>query len=168
MAREYQISKLTGRCRSCNQELPVGGEFVATVHETPQELLREDWCLPCWQARPAGGNGDVIAEWRARVPARQEKKKLFVDDEVLVQFFQRLADSQEPERVCFRFVLALVLMRKKILIYDRLVKLPDGRDAWNLHFRRGQEPVVVLDPKMDADSIAQVSRQLGEVLEGEL
>jgi hypothetical protein len=168
MAREYQISKLAGRCSSCNQELAVGSEFVATVHETPQELARQDLCLPCWQARPADAGSSVIAEWRSRVPAKQEKKKLFVDDDVLVQFFKRLADSPEPERVCFRFVLGLVLMRKKVLIYDRLQKLEDGREAWNLHFRQGQEPAVVIDPKMAEESIARVSQQLGEVLEGEL
>jgi hypothetical protein len=132
--------------------------------------VREDFCPPCWEARPRDGEagGAVLAEWRARVPRKQEKKKLFVDDDLLVQFFKRLESSQEPSGQCFRFVLALVLMRKKMLIYDRLAKLPDGRDAWAMHFRQGQEAATVIDPHMDAEAIARVSQHLGEVLEGEL
>jgi hypothetical protein len=170
MAREYSISRLASQCRSCGQELAPGSEFVATVREGAQELEREDFCPPCWEARPRepGSGAEVLAEWRSRVPRKQEKKKLFVDDDLLVQFFKRLADSQEPSRLCFRFVLALVLMRKKVLVYDRLAKLEDGRDAWAMHFRQGQEPATVIDPHLDAEAIARVSQQLGEVLEGEL
>jgi hypothetical protein len=170
MAREYSISKTAAQCRSCGQELAPGSEFVAAVREGAQELEREDFCPTCWEARSRQPNQapGVLAEWRSRVPQRQEKKKLFVDDELLVRFFNRLADSQEPSRQCFRFVLALVLMRKKVLIYDRLAKLDDGRDAWAMHFRQGQEPATVIDPHMDAEAIARVSQHLGEVLEGEL
>jgi len=168
MAREYQISRLAGLCRTCGKELAAGTEFVAAVREGPQELAREDYCLPCWEARQKDADGRVLAQWRSRVPQKQEKKKLFVDDELLIQFFKRLEDSQEAPRQCFRFVLALVLMRKKILAYDRLQKLEDGRDAWSMHFRHTQEPAVVIDPHMDEESIARASQQLGEVLEGEL
>jgi hypothetical protein len=170
MAREYSISRIAAQCHSCGQELAPGSEFVATVREGAQELEREDFCTSCWEARPkeAGNAPELLAEWRSHVPQKQEKKKLLVDDDLLVQFFKRLGDSQEPSRQCFRFVLALVLMRKKVLIYDRLEKLDDGRDAWSMHFRQGAEPATVIDPHMDADAIARVSQQLGEVMEGEL
>ena len=169
MAREYQISKLTGRCVACGKELAPGGEFVAAVREGPAELQRQDFCPPCWEGRAPDQGPQVLAEWRARVPQKQEKKpKLFVNDDILIQFFHRLADSPDAGRVCFRFVLALVLMRKKVLVYDRLQKQEDGRDAWTMHFRRDQAPVTVIDPHMDAEAIAKASQQLGEVLEGEL
>jgi hypothetical protein len=167
MAREYQISRQTGRCCDCGREIEPGGEFVAAVREVASELQRQDHCPACWDSRAKDG-GAALAEWRGRAPAKEEKKKLFVDDEVLAQFFRRLDGETNPERQSFRFVLALVLMRKKILIYDRLEKLPDGRDAWRMHFRRGQEQAGVIDPRLDAEGIAQVSRQLGEILETEL
>ena len=168
MAREYQISKLTGRCGACGKELAPGSEFVAAVRERTAELQREDFCPACWEGRQPDQGPGVLAEWRARVPQKQEKKKLFVNDEILIQFFRRLADSPDPGRVCFRFVLALVLMRKKVLVYDRLRKMEDGRDAWTMHFRHSQEPATVIDPHMDAEAIAKASQQLGEILEGEL
>ena len=170
MAREYQISKLTGRCSSCGKELAQGDEFVAAVlpGTGDQEFARQDHCPACWESRPKDGGPPVLAEWRSRVPQKEEKKKLFVDDEVLIQFFRRLESEDDPARRCFRFVLALVLMRKKLLVYDRLEKLEGGRDAWQMHFRRGGTAATVIDPHLDAEGIARASQQLGEVLEGEL
>lgn len=174
MAREYDITKTAGQCHSCQAPLAPGTDYLATVREDAQGLRREDYCLACAEkGRGAGveqgpGAEGVLAEWRARVPLKPPKKKLFVDDEVLIQFFRRLADSAEPARVTFRFVLALVLMRKKLLAYDKAGKTPDGRDAWNVHFRGTQEPAVVIDPHMDEAAIAQASQQLTEVLQGEL
>ena len=169
MAREYQISKLTGRCAACGKELATGEEFVAAVREGPAELLREDFCPPCWDAKPRDQGPQVLAEWRARVPEKEEKKrKLFVNDDILIQFFHRLENSPDAGRVCFRFVLALVLMRKKLLVYDRLDKREDGGEVWTMHFRRDQAAVSVIDPHMDAEAIAKASQQLGEILEGQL
>jgi hypothetical protein len=170
MARDYQISRLTGRCSSCGKELGPGSEFVASVLPAAagEEFSRQDHCPPCWESRARDAAPAALAEWRSRVPQKEEKKKLFVDDEVLIQFFNRLEKEDDPARRCFRFVLALVLMRKKLLVYDRLEKLEGGRDAWRMHFRRGGLEATVIDPHMDAEGIARASQQLGEVLEGEL
>lgn len=170
MAREYQISRLTGRCSSCGKELTPGTDFVASIlpGTGEEEFSRQDHCPPCWESRAKDAGPAVLAEWRSRVPQKEEKKKLFVDDEVLIQFFNRLQSEDDPGRRSFRFVLALVLMRKKLLVYDRLEKLADGRDAWRMHFRRGGAAATVIDPHMDAEAISRVSQQLGEVLEGEI
>lgn len=170
MAREYQISRLTGRCSACGKELAPGSDFVASILPAAagEEFHRQDHCPPCWESRAKESGGASLAEWRSRVPQKEEKKKLFVDDEVLIQFFSRLGSEDDAARRCFRFVLALVLMRKKLLVYDRLERLEGGRDAWRMHFRRGGEPATVIDPHMDAEGISRASLQLGEVLEGEL
>ena len=80
-------------------------------------LKRVDVCLEAWEQ---GQRPDrLFSYWKAHVPQPAEKKKLFVDDEVLMNLFIRLADTDEPRRQAFRFVLALILMRKKLLRYER-------------------------------------------------
>ena len=108
----------------------------------------------------------MVGTWRTRIPRPKEKKKLFVDDELLVNFFERLEGALPPEKVNFRFALALILMRKKLLIYDGSNKLPDGREVWAMHLKGGPA-CEVLDPRLDEEKIAQVSQQLDEILEGE-
>lgn len=167
MAKEYNISKTLGHCHKCDVALVPGQEFVATLKETAEEFGREDYCLSCWQESLAAGP-EIVGVWHSHVPVAQEKKKLFVDNDLLVNFFQRLEDAAEPMKVNFRYVLALVLMRKKLLVYDGRDQLPDGREIWKMHFKASDQVQKVIDPGMNEEKIAQTSEHLGDILEGEL
>ena len=166
--KQYEISKSSYRCNDCQRELAAGEEFVAAVREDEQEddLLRQDYCPACWDRRGTAGH-DVLGTWRTRVPPPTAKKKLFVDDELLLNFFHRLEDADSESMLQFRFVLALVLMRKKLLVYDRLLREEDS-EYWLMHQRGTDTHTRVLDPRLDEDKIAQVSQHLGQILEGEL
>jgi hypothetical protein len=174
MAKDYNITKTTGHCTVCGREMQPGEEFVATVREAPEEaeeqFVRRDYCLACWPAAPDQEPGDpaLLGTWRSQIPQPRGKKRTFVDEDLLVQFFERLEGAAEPVKVQFRFVLALILMRKKRLVYDRSEPRPDGCDAWTMHFRGSDDRCEVIDPHLDEDQIAEVSQQLGEILEGEL
>ncbi len=174
MAKEYNITRTAGLCVACEQTLEPGQEFVATVRETQGEddetqLVRQDYCLNCWEPAREQTTADksVLGIWHAHASAPKEKKKTFVDDELLVSFFDRLQDADEPAKVQFRFVLALILMRKRRLAYDGL-KPGDGNRPWLMHFRGSGRKCTVVDPQMDEDKVAEVSQQLGDVLEGDL
>ena len=73
--------------------------------------------------------GEMFSFWRTSVPAGTAKKKLLVDDSVLLDLFARLEDKTDKQDVQFRFVLALILMRKRILRYEGVEEKPAGRDA---------------------------------------
>ncbi len=174
MAKEYNITRTAGLCAACRQELQPQQEFVATVREIAgeddeAELVRQDYCPSCWEPVREQTTADksVLGIWHARAAAPKEKKKTFVDDELLVSFFDRLQDAEEPAKVQFRFVLALILMRKRILAYDG-TEPGQGDRPWLMHFRGSGRKCQVVDPHMDEDKVAEVSRQLGDVLEGDL
>lgn len=138
------------------------------VREVQEELVREDHCLECWEKAPQEPRPDVLGVWKTRVPRPEEKKKLFVDDEVLTGFFERLQGTEDRAKINFRFVLALILMRKKLLVYDRMTKVADGSEVWQMHFKGSDTVHEVTNPRMDEDRITEVSQQLGQVLQGEL
>ncbi len=137
---------------------------------------RVDVSLEAWEQgkRPE----HLFSYWRTVVPEPSQKKKMFVDDSVLYHLFGRLADETQDQRLAFRFVLALILIRKKILRYDGSVEV-DGKTWWNitpkLDLSKGpmgkwdnQSKQQVLDPNLDDDQIQQVTEQLGEILEAEI
>lgn len=173
MAKDYNISKPAGTCQKCQKQLAAGEAYTALVRETGDDFVREDYCMPCWESlqeanpHPAA-SVDVVGTWKSIVPQPQEKKKLFVDNELLINFFERLTDTNEPVKISFRYVLALVLMRKKLLVYDRMDRADDGTEIWQMHFRGDDRVHRVVDPKMDEQKIADVNAQLGQILESEL
>ena len=141
---------------------------MAVLRETAEAFVREDYCLPCWQANPREEGKEIVGVWRAHVPPPTEKKRVFVDDEMLVNLFGRLEEATEPAKVNFRFVLALVLMRKKMLVYDRM-DVVDGVEVWQMHFKgQSDQTRHVTNPHLDDEKITEVSGHLGEILQGEL
>lgn len=167
MAKEYNIARITPQCSKCSRQFTPGEEFVAVLRETKDDFAREDYCPGCWQA-PAEAQNDLVGQWRSHVPAAKEKKKLLVDDDLLLSFFERLEGAEEPAKVAFRYVLALVLMRKKLLVYDGREVLAGDGEKWKVHLKGTDRALEVVDPRMDEEKIAQISQHLGEILQGEL
>ena len=77
-----------------------------------------------------------MAIWHTCVPKKEEKKKLLIDDNMLIAFFEQLEDQEDLRRLDFRYVLTLILMRKKILSYEGMEKREDGTEIWKMR-RRG-------------------------------
>jgi len=93
---------------------------------------------------------------------------LFVDDQMLLAFFERLAQETDQEKISFRFVLALVLMRKRRLKYDSS-KIENDREIWRLRIvGSDNEFTDVLNPNLGEAQIEQLSSQIGQILQVEL
>ena len=160
----YEVARPLGKCHITDQPIAAGEKFMAALRETPVGFERIDVCVSAW---PEFDRKDVIAFWQATMPALEQKKKLFVDDEVLCDLFERLKDTTEPPKLNFRFVLGLILMRKKMLIYDES-RIDDGKDMCVVHFMGREDKLDLLNPKLDEAQVAEVSTQLGQILNEEI
>ncbi len=166
MAKDYQISKPAERCHKCGEELKPEQVIVATIREgDDNQFVRVDYCEPCWDAMDTEAEEGIFGVWRSVIPKPQEKKKLLADDAVIINFFHRLAETEDEIKIGFRYVLALILMRKKLLIYDGQGTNEAGRDIWKMHFKGDDQAHEVIDPKMDEDRIVEVSQNLGQIME---
>lgn len=164
MAKEYDIAKASGCCRSCRRDFQAGEEFVAVLHDKGRQFEREDFCADCWEARRDEVKG-IFSVWQSRVPTPEEPQRQFVSNQVLIEFFEKLDGLDEPPKVNCRFVLALMLMRKKLLAYDRAETDDAGREVWSMHFKSDGAAVSVVRPQLDDERIAEVSAQLGAIFE---
>jgi len=69
--------------------------------------------------------------------------------------------------ICFRFVLALILMRKRRLKYEG-TKMQGDQEIWQLKVTGEKRVVDVLNPQLGEEQIEQLSGQIGEVLNADL
>ncbi|MDW8263280.1 MAG: hypothetical protein RMJ35_12205, partial [Phycisphaerales bacterium] len=81
--------------------------------------------------------------------------------------FERLADASEPAKVSFRFVLGLILMRKRLLNFETS-RVESGREIWTVRLKGRDEPLQMIDPKLTEDQLGEVTQQLGQILNSEL
>jgi len=163
LQQEWQVQSPTGQCAITGRPFAEGESFYAVLFEDGESFRRVDCGVEAWQGPPPG----CFCYFKTRLPEKEKKKRVFADDEVLIDFFQRLAGETEPARVQFRFVLALVLMRKRLLRFDKSVQVEQG-EAWEMTLMRDRSTQVVLYPSLSEDQIENVTRQLGAILHGDM
>lgn len=156
----YDIGKPLGQCAVTQQPIEPGTKFFAALRETPTGFERLDISPAAWEPFD---RTHLLAFWQAVMPEPNKTRKLLVDDTVLCDLFERLADVDEPAKVSFRFVLGLILLRKRLLAYDSTVQ-EGGRDVWVVKLRGRPEPLRMIDPHLTEDQVGDVSAQLGQIL----
>ena len=157
---DWEIKKTLGQCSGSGEEFQVGQEYFAALVQSEEGLVRQDFSDDYWQEHKP----EAYCFWKTKMADPEEKKKLFIDDEMLMAFFERLADETEEEKVNFRFVLTLILMRKRKLKYDSS-EIEDGNEVWTLKVAGQGRSVKVVNPDLNEDQIEQLSSQMGQILQ---
>ena len=159
---DYEIAHRTGVCAVTQRTLQPGEKFYAVLFDTPDGFDRRDYSAEAWENPPQ----DYFSYWKSRVPPKQGKKRLFVNDEVMVDLMLRLAGREEEVKQHFRFVLSLILMRKRLLKYEQTVHA-EGIEYWRMRLTRDQSIQEIVNPRMTDAQIATVSAELGAILHGD-
>ena len=160
---DWDIHRPQGQCCATGQKIEVGQEYYAALVETEQGFERRDFSAEYWEKdKPS-----VYCFWKTRLAEPNQKRPLFIDDQMLTAFFDRLATETDPERIAFRFVLALILMRRRRLKYETTVTAA-GSEVWRLRWSGEKDTVDVVNPHLDEQQITQLSQQIGQVLNADL
>lgn len=163
--QDWPVVRPTGTCAATGRALAEGEEFYSVLIEEGETFRREDYALDAWRGAPE----NAFCFFRSRVPAKKEgrRRPSVIGDDALADFFLRLEGEEEPARVQFRFVLALMLMRKRKLRYEGS-RNTDGVETWEMTLVRDQSRHRVVNPRLTDDQIDTVGRELTALLQGEL
>lgn len=171
----YESARPTRVCAATARPFEAGERYVATLAESPEseELVRFDFASHAWAAgaRPPAPHR-LIAVWRTTASGQQRGISGLLGEEELLQLFEGMEPAEEGRAAVFRYLLALLLMRKRVLrIVDQRVG-EHGRPVLQLARRGGPkavEPEIheVVDPGMDEAAVATGIEELGAVIAGE-
>lgn len=176
-AGSYSIGSPTRRCAATERELATGERFVAALVQNLEvdaferlDYAEEAWAGGAKPARPL----ILLGFWRGVVPEPGAKKRMLIDDQSLLELFEQSGEvggdgESERDRAAFRFVLSLILLRKRLLIQE-------GSRGTTMLVRakgtakppEGPELMEVEDPGLDEGTIARVTERLGAVISGDV
>jgi hypothetical protein len=170
----YSVSRPTGVCAATGRTFAVGDAFIATLVEredptstptpTPAPgLERLDFSIDAWDAgaRPQPPLL-LFAFWRGVMPEHSEKKRAIVlGDAELLDLFEQLAGITDPRRVAFRYMLALILIRRRVL---RLESSKPGRMLVKPRGSLVDQAIEVIDPGTSEDVLAGAIEELGQIV----
>jgi len=168
----YPVVRSTGVCSSTGRAFGLGEAFVATLVEREGQpaLERQDFSIGAWEAgdRP-GAPLRLFGFWRATYHPQESRKQPLLGDDELLDLFEELGAATEARQITFRYLLALLLIRRRVLKVvgtrrdagvSTMLVLPKGRAQANPQ----EEPVAVTDPGLDDQAVSDAMEQLGQVV----
>ncbi|MCK5000156.1 MAG: hypothetical protein KAS23_11490 [Anaerohalosphaera sp.] len=157
---EWEIKRALGQCSGTGEEFQVGQEYFAALVDTAEGFERRDYSIEYWEREKP----ETYCFWKTKMEDPQQKKKMFIDDDMLMAFFERLAEETDQDKINFRFVLTLILMRKRKLKYNSS-RIVDSREIWTLKVAGEKRTVDVINPHLNEEQIEQLSSQMGEIMQ---
>ncbi len=148
---EYNVKPVGRICAGTGQELMPGSLCHSVLVEKDGDLLRLDYSEAGWTQPPHG----LLAHWRCEIPevSATVKKSLDVDD--LMRQFEQLSDEASPAQDKFRYVLALLLLRRRRLKLDG-TKLIDDQESLEVTGARGEGTFLVPVQQLDDAEVQQL------------
>lgn len=156
---DYQIQANTRRCAATGQELRPGEKCYTVLLDEAGQFIRQDFSPEAWQGPPANAFGF----WHARIPADDEARRPRFDDDLLLDCCQRLEGETEPARINFRYIVALLLMRRKRLRFEE-TRHEHGREVLLLRCVRTRALYQVMNPGLTEEELAAVQLEVFKVL----
>ena len=164
MSNQWEMPRRGNICSAEAHEFAVSEPIWALLFETKDGYERRDFCLA---HAPDDACGE-IARWLTRRPEPRAAKVQPFDREATFNFFKRLALQPEgaeisEQKLQFRFVLALLLWRKKVLKLESSDSAGD-REVWCFRAPHADETFCVERPELAEDEIESLSQQLETLL----
>jgi hypothetical protein len=157
---DYQITAPTRRCAATGRELRPGERYHSVLIDDGARFVRRDYAADAWAGPPAG----AFSHWAGRVPAAGEaQRRPPIDDDLLAECFHRLDGAADPAKIQFRYVVALLLMRRKRFKFEDVTKDAAG-ETLTLRCTRTGERFAVTDPGLTEEAMAAVQDEVFQVL----
>ena len=155
---EYEIKRFKRRCCNTDQEFKPGDMYYSALVEADDHFVRMDFAASAWNGPPEG----AIGWWRCQVAALNPNRAYWAPVQVLLDYFGKLAECPEKRELCY--LMALVLLRKKILHLVETQCNVEGFAEMLVHATRTNRDftVRVCDPRRE--QLEQLQNELCEQL----
>lgn len=156
---EYQIQPNTRHCFATGRELQPGERYYGVLLEEEGKFVRRDYSVESWHGPPQG----AFSFWMGRLVPPQGKRYQPIDDEMLMECFERLEGQLEPNRVRFRYVVALLLMRRRRLRLEA-TQPEGGQEVMTMRCARSGSRCAVVNPGLTDEELATVQDDVFQAL----
>ena len=161
MQADWEIKSRAHVCARTGAEFQPGETFFTLLVREGEGFRREDISEAAWESR--NDNIQPFSFWRSKYepPAPPRPEPLPRDD--AESLLRRLVSENNPAYSNVRFILALMLERKRIL------RPVDSRDDDMLVYEHAAtgETIVLANPRLNFDQIPAVQKEVSELLSPE-
>jgi hypothetical protein len=168
MLLDFEVQRSTRRCAATDRPLEPGDECFSVLEVQGAEVVRKDFCREAWTQPPASAFG----WWKTRIPEPVAKKIKLAPNDVLLELFDKLADSGAHDDT--RYVLTLLLVRRRVFrleaapqsLSGQVEQPPDdaATDTMFVYCPKRDVSYHVTTAMPDGERIDEIQQQLSELL----
>lgn len=163
MADAWQVARSSKHCAKTGEEIPPETPYYSALIETDSGLDRLDYTAEAW---PEIDKTDFFSYWKNKGWSQKEDKKHPIDYERLLSFFDALENAEDRFKRLLRYVVSLVLVRKRKLRLDDMIRTDEGEDKLSLFDRRdGGKNVTVISPEASREELEQAQEKLNQLFD---
>lgn len=156
---DFEVQRCSRKCSSSGRELRPGETCYSVLVSEGSSVQRLDYSEEAWSGPPENSLG----WWRSRIAEPGVVRMSWAPNDVLLDYFMKLAD--EPTKADERYVLALLLVRRRILRLEETSTGPDGNDVLTLFCPRHELTHQVVANLPDESRVRQIQEDLGRLLQ---
>lgn len=162
MAEAWHIARSSRTCAHSGAAIEAGDVFYSALVERDDSFERLDFSTTSW---PDVDKVPFFSYWKNKAAGETGERKQPVDYDRLLAFFDKLEGAEEPGKRLLRYVLALILTRKRRLRLDDMSQTEAG-DRILLHDRRsGGRALEIIAPEASRDELEKTQEKLNQLFD---
>ena len=154
---DYEIQRSRGTAPSPGASC-AGETFYSTLTAEGPHVVRRDYASEAWQGAPEG----VLGWWKSQVPEPSSKKLHWAPNDVMLDLLEAL--ETQSERHDLRYVLALLLIRRRVVRLEETERDEAGRETLQLYCPRRETTYRVVVAAPSEERTAAIQEELAGLL----
>ena len=158
---DYEVHRCGRRCATTDREFAPGEDIMSALISENGQVVRKDFALTAWATPPE----NAIGWWKSQVPHPLTKRMHWAPGEVMLGYFEQLAE--EPEKADVRYFLALLMVRRKLLRQESIEKDAAGAETLVLFCPRNEAEYRTAVVMPTEDRLAIIQQELSQLLQAD-
>ena len=166
---DWKIRSRSSKCGFSGKDFADGEEFYTCIFKDPDSdgFLRKDFSTAVWEEARATLRQEPYSRWKSvfRLP-EVEPEADAIHDNSAEGMLRKMLDEDDPATENTRYILALMLERKKVLLPVD-VKQSEARRLLFYEHKESGDVFIVADPQLKLDEIGTIQAEITSLLNQE-
>ena len=159
---EWDIQSRADACTACQRPFADKEAYHTLLSVDATGYARRDLCGICFASAARDG---VASYWQGEYKLPPPPPPEAIQKETAETLLRKLVESTDPSHAAARYILAVMLERKRILKHRDTVHEKDGNDLLVYEHARTGESFTLPDPHLRLDQLAHVQEEVAALLQ---
>lgn len=156
---DFEIQRCSRRCAATEREFVAGEQCYSVLVPEGGAVVRKDFSSSAWQGPPVNSLG----WWKTTIVDTHAGRISWAPNDVMLNYFERLLEDPTAEDA--RYVLGLLLVRRRVLRVEGHEKDAQGREVIVLHCGRNEAQYRIAEVMPTPERAVAIQQQLSELLQ---